>query len=38
MKMANSFWGVGGRERGVRGSRNFGENSASFKLSTTKDS
>ena len=33
MKMA-SFWGGGG----VRGSRNLGGGSASFKLSTTKDS
>ena len=38
VKMANSFLGGGGREGGVRGSRNFGGSSASFKLSTTKDS
>ena len=34
----NSFLGGGGREGGVTGSRNFGGNSTSFKLSTTKDS
>ena len=38
VKMANSFWGGGGREGAVRGSRNFRGSSASFKLSTTKDS
>ena len=37
VKMANSFWGGGGREGGVRGSRNFRGSSASFKLSTTND-
>ena len=33
----NSFWG-GGREGDVRGSQKLGGSSASYKLSTTKDS
>ena len=41
MKMAIFFFwggGGGGREGDVRGSRNLGGGSASYKLSTTKDS
>ena len=37
MKVAIPFGGGGGG-RGVSGSRNLGESSASFNLSTTKDS
>ena len=38
MKVAISSFFGGGGGRGVRGSRNLGGSSASFKLSTTKDS